>query len=245
MTDWPILSTVTFLPLVGVFFILLIRGDERQIAANSRHVALWTSWSRSHSRSCWWRTSTPRPLSSSSSSSCRGCPSTTSATTWRGRDLDLLPGPDHLPDPDLHPRLVGGDRDSRARIHDRLPGDGDADRRCLLLPRLRDVLHLLRGAADPDVPDHRHLGGARRVYSAFKFFLYTLVGSVLFLLAILFMYLDAGTTDIPMLLVHEFAPAIQTWLWLALSPPSPSSCRCGPSTPGCRTPTWRRRRRAR
>ncbi|MCY4406756.1 MAG: NADH-quinone oxidoreductase subunit M, partial [Rhodospirillaceae bacterium] len=43
MTDWPILSTVTFLPLVGVFFILLIRGDERQIAANSRHVALWTS----------------------------------------------------------------------------------------------------------------------------------------------------------------------------------------------------------
>ena len=59
-------------------------------------------------------------------------------------------------------------------------------------------------------------GGARRVYSAFKFFLYTLVGSVLFLLAILFMYLDAGTTDIPALLMHEFAPAIQTWLWLAL-----------------------------
>jgi NADH-quinone oxidoreductase subunit M len=59
-------------------------------------------------------------------------------------------------------------------------------------------------------------GGARRVYSAFKFFLYTLVGSVLFLLAILFMYLDAGTTDIPTLLAHHFAPAVQTWLWLAL-----------------------------
>ena len=59
-------------------------------------------------------------------------------------------------------------------------------------------------------------GGAQRVYSAFKFFLYTLVGSVLFLLAILFMYLAAGTTDIPTLLAHDFAPAVQTWLWLAL-----------------------------
>ena len=43
MTDWPILSTVTFLPLLGAAFILLIRGDEATIARNSRHVALWTS----------------------------------------------------------------------------------------------------------------------------------------------------------------------------------------------------------
>ena len=43
MTDWPILSTITFLPLLGAAFILLIRGDEATIARNSRHVALWTT----------------------------------------------------------------------------------------------------------------------------------------------------------------------------------------------------------
>ena len=43
MTDWPILSTITFLPLVGAFFILLIRGDEATAANNAKAVALWTS----------------------------------------------------------------------------------------------------------------------------------------------------------------------------------------------------------
>src|SRR3546814_10835227 len=46
-------------------------------------------------------------------------------------------------------------------------------------------------------------GGGRRVYAAFKFFLYTLTGSVLMLLAILAMYYDAGTTDIPTLLARS------------------------------------------
>jgi NADH-quinone oxidoreductase subunit M len=58
-------------------------------------------------------------------------------------------------------------------------------------------------------------GGPRRVYAAFKFFLYTLLGSVLMLLAILYMYFQAGTTDIPTLMQHGFEPAAQTWLWLA------------------------------
>ncbi|MCP5364075.1 MAG: NADH-quinone oxidoreductase subunit M [Hyphomicrobiales bacterium] len=58
-------------------------------------------------------------------------------------------------------------------------------------------------------------GGARRVYSAFKFFLYTLVGSVLMLLALLTMYFTAGTTDIPTLLTYDFAPDLQIWMWLA------------------------------
>ncbi|HTW34888.1 MAG TPA: NADH-quinone oxidoreductase subunit M [Rhizomicrobium sp.] len=59
-------------------------------------------------------------------------------------------------------------------------------------------------------------GGKRRVYASFKFFLYTLLGSVLMLLAILAMYLQSGTTDIPTLLAHPtFSPAMQTWLWLA------------------------------
>jgi len=60
-------------------------------------------------------------------------------------------------------------------------------------------------------------GGPRRVYAAFKFFLYTLLGSVLSLLAILGIYLqlsDTGT-DIVAALHANFSPALQTWLWLA------------------------------
>ena len=58
-------------------------------------------------------------------------------------------------------------------------------------------------------------GGARRVYASFKFFLYTLLGSVLMLLAMMAMYWHAGTTDIPTLLTHKFPPDMQWWLWLA------------------------------
>jgi NADH-quinone oxidoreductase subunit M len=58
-------------------------------------------------------------------------------------------------------------------------------------------------------------GGKRRVYAAFKFFLFTLLGSVLMLLAMMAMYWDAGTTYIPDLLDHDFPASMQTWLWLA------------------------------
>ncbi len=58
-------------------------------------------------------------------------------------------------------------------------------------------------------------GGKRRVYASFKFFLYTLVGSLLMLVAILAMYGKAGTTDITVLLNTDFPKEMQTWLWLA------------------------------
>ena len=59
-------------------------------------------------------------------------------------------------------------------------------------------------------------GGKRRVYASFKFFLYTFVGSVLMLLAIMSMYWYSGTTDIAALIAHgHFPVAMQTWLWLA------------------------------
>ena len=70
-------------------------------------------------------------------------------------------------------------------------------------------------------------GGKDRIYASFKFFLYTFLGSVLMLVAIIAMYMDAGTTDIPTLLGHEFSAGtisiagyqivggLQTLLWLA------------------------------
>jgi NADH-quinone oxidoreductase subunit M len=58
-------------------------------------------------------------------------------------------------------------------------------------------------------------GGKRRVYASYKFFLYTLLGSVLMLLALMAMYWNAGTTDIETLLTHKFPSGMQPWLWLA------------------------------
>jgi NADH-quinone oxidoreductase subunit M len=58
-------------------------------------------------------------------------------------------------------------------------------------------------------------GGTRRVYASFKFFLYTLAGSVLMLLAIMAMYWESGTTDITVLLKHAFPRDMQPWLWVA------------------------------
>ena len=70
-------------------------------------------------------------------------------------------------------------------------------------------------------------GGKDRIYAAFKFFLYTFLGSVLMLVAMIAMYRDAGTTDIPTLMTHQFASdtlsilgfhivgGVQTLLWLA------------------------------
>ena len=70
-------------------------------------------------------------------------------------------------------------------------------------------------------------GGKERIYAAFKFFLYTFLGSVLMLVAMIAMYMDAGTTDIPSLLLHNFGSedmqvlgihvvgGLQTLLWLA------------------------------
>ena len=70
-------------------------------------------------------------------------------------------------------------------------------------------------------------GGANRIYASFKFFLYTFLGSVLMLVAMIAMFVDAGTTDIPTLLNHNFSfgdfevlgihvvGGMQTLMWLA------------------------------
>ncbi len=58
-------------------------------------------------------------------------------------------------------------------------------------------------------------GGAERIYASYKFFLYTLLGSVVMLIAMLWMVRTAGTTSIPTLMQYDFDPGAQKWLWLA------------------------------
>jgi NADH-quinone oxidoreductase subunit M len=58
-------------------------------------------------------------------------------------------------------------------------------------------------------------GGADRIKASYKFFLYTLLGSVLMLIAMIYMVTASGTTSIPQLMAYDFAPGVQQWLWLA------------------------------
>ena len=58
-------------------------------------------------------------------------------------------------------------------------------------------------------------GGKDKIYAAFKFFLYTLLGSLLMLVAVVYMYIAAGSSDFEVLEKFQFAPEVQTWLWLA------------------------------
>lgn len=58
-------------------------------------------------------------------------------------------------------------------------------------------------------------GGDNRIYASYKFFLYTLLGSVLMLIAMFWMVAEAGTSDIPTLMEYGFPAGAQTWLWLA------------------------------
>lgn len=58
-------------------------------------------------------------------------------------------------------------------------------------------------------------GGADKIYASFKFFLYTLLGSLFMLAAVVYMYLTAGTSDVVRLEAFDFDTGAQTWLWLA------------------------------
>ena len=217
MTDWPILSTVTFLPLVGVVFVLMIRGDEAQVAANARHVALWTS------------------VVTFALSILLIVDFDTSTAAFQF--VERVPW---LPEHNIGYHLgVDGISVFFLVLTTFLVPICILASWEVIATRVREfmiaflVMETLmvgvfcsldfvmfyiffEGQLIPMFLIIGVWGGAQRVYSAFKFFLYTLVGSVLFLLAILFMYLAAGTTDIPTLLAHDFAPAVQTWLWLAL-----------------------------
>ena len=97
-------------------------------------------------------------------------------------------------------------------------------------------------------------GGPRRIYAAVKFFIYTLLGSLLMLLGILALYFYHGSVTGLYTFDVRLLQAMGAWPgWLDLrsgsgwpsSSASRSRCRCSPSTPGCRTPTSRRRRPAR
>ena len=111
MMSWPILSVVTFLPLLGALFIaLLVRGNERRARGTARWVALWTTLvTFAISLVMVWRFDPARRNSSSS----RSMPWLGVAILSHGRrrHFAAVRDPDHRADADLHP----GELDRRSR----------------------------------------------------------------------------------------------------------------------------------
>ncbi len=214
MTSWPILSVVTFLPLAGALFIALLPEDEAGIR-NARWVALWTTlvtflisliliW-RFDPASADFQFVEKRP--------------------WLGGAITYAMGVDGISLPfvilttGLMPiSILASWTAIQTRMRDYMIA-------FLVLETLMVgtfcaldlVLFYLffEGGLIPMFLIIGVWGGPRRVYASFKFFLYTLLGSVLMLLAIMAMYLEAGTTDIVTLLHHSFPLSLQKWAWFA------------------------------
>ena len=217
MSDWPLLSLVTFLPLVGAAFILLIRGEPAVVAQNSRSVALWTSLVTFLLSLLVLGNFDP---------SQAGFQLVEKRSWLLGFGIDYHMGVDGI---SLWFVLLSTLLtviciiSSWHSVKERV-------KEYMIVFLLMDTLMVgvfcaldmvlfyifFEGILIPMYLIIGIWGGPRRIYASFKFFLYTLIGSVLFLIALLVMYLQAGTTDIPTVMATEFDPILQRWLWIAL-----------------------------
>src|SRR6201986_3778160 len=215
MVTWPILSVVTFLPLVGAMIVWIIRGDDEAARRNARWLALWTTLVPFVvSLMLVWRFDAAQTDFQF-----------VEKTSWLATGITYHMGVDGISLPfvilttALMPFcIVASWKSITVRVREYMMA-------FLILETLMVgtfcaldlVLFYLffEGGLIPMFLIIGVWGGPRRVYASFKFFLYTLLGSVLMLLAIMAMYWDAGTTDIPTLLHHAFPRNLQTWAWFA------------------------------
>ncbi|UDL89873.1 NADH-quinone oxidoreductase subunit M [Mesorhizobium sp. PAMC28654] len=215
MTAWPILSLVTFLPLVGVLLILFINDDSENARRNIRAIALLTTTFTFLISLFIW---------TGFDNSQAGFQFVEKAA-WLDSGISYHVGVDGISmlfvilTTFLMPLCILASWES---IEKRVKAYMIA---FLLLETLMigvfcalDIVLFYVFFEAGLIPMFIIIGvwgGKRRVYASFKFFLYTLAGSVLMLLAIMAMFYQSGTTDIPTLLTHSFPANMQTWLWLA------------------------------
>ncbi|MGB3810913.1 MAG: NADH-quinone oxidoreductase subunit M [Parvibaculum sp.] len=215
MTDGYILSLITFLPAVGALLILILRGDEGAVARNARWIALWTTViTFVLSLYIWVNFDT-------STASFQFV----QKTDWLGGAINYHMGVDGISvmfvilTTFLMPACILASWDSiGTRVREYMIAFLILETLMIgVFCALDLVLFYIffEGGLIPMFLIIGVWGGQRRIYASFKFFLYTLLGSVLMLIAIMAMYWDAGTTDIPTLIDHNFSATMQTWLWLA------------------------------
>ena len=217
MTDWPLLSTITFLPLVGVAFILMIRGDAEVVSRNARNVALLTTCATFVMSLFLWFGFENGTADFQFVENNEWLP---------GIGISYHMGVDGISvlfvllSTFLTPLCVLASWESiRNRIKEYMIAFLILETMMVgMFCALDFVLFYIffEGVLVPMFILIGVWGGGRRIYAAFKFFLYTLAGSVLMLVALLIMFMNARTTDIPTLLAYGFAPSLQTWLFLAM-----------------------------
>ena len=218
MSQWPLLSLATFLPLVGAAFVLLTRGDnEEALARNTRYVALWTSfvvlvvvlliWAAFDTTTAEFQFVERAPWIPAFGIEFH--------LGIDGISLFLI-----VLTAFLVPVCILCSWDSiRTRVREYMIAFLVMESFIIgVFCALDFVLFYLffEAMLIPMFLIIGIWGGPRRIYSAFKFFLYTLVGSVLLLVAVLTMYFEAGTTSIPDLMIWGFDEDLQRWLWLAM-----------------------------
>ena len=216
MSDFPILSLVTFLPLVGALAILIIRGSEEVVARNARATALWTSLITFFLSLMLW---TGFDRKSAAFQFVEKNPWIESFGINYHMGVDGISVLFVLLSTLLTPICVLASWEAiKTRVKEYMIAFLILETLMVgMFCALDFVLFYIffEGVLIPMFLIIGVWGGQRRVYAAFKFFLYTLTGSVLMLLAILAIYLQAGTMDIPTLLKYALPTDIQYWLWLA------------------------------
>ncbi|MBF2716452.1 NADH-quinone oxidoreductase subunit M [Agrobacterium vitis] len=215
MTDWPILSTVTFLPLVGVALLLLMNGDTPSGRRNVLNISLLTTVATFIvSLFIWIGFDNANP----GFQMVENHP-------WLGTGIAYHLGVDGISmlfvvlTAFLMPFCVLASWTSvQKRIKEYMIAFLILEVMMVGVFVSLDIVLFYVFFEAGLIPMFIIIGvwgGKDRVYASYKFFLYTLLGSVLMMLAIMAMYWDAGTTDIAALLAHKFPPHLQTVLWLA------------------------------
>ncbi|MCT8990654.1 NADH-quinone oxidoreductase subunit M [Chelativorans sp. SCAU2101] len=215
MTDWPILSTVTFLPLVGAFLILLIRDEGAAARRNIRNVALLTTvFTFVLSLFIWIGFDYSVPGFQM-----------VEKREWLDSGISYHMGVDGISmlfvilTTFLMPFCILASWETiDSRVKEYMIAFLILETLMIGVFCALDIVLFyvfFEGGLIPMFIIIGVWGGPRRVYASFKFFLYTLAGSVLMLLAMMAIFWEAGTTDIPTLLTHSFPLHMQYWLWLA------------------------------
>jgi NADH-quinone oxidoreductase subunit M len=216
MDHLPILSAVTFLPTLGAVLILFIRGEPDVVARNARWTALWTSLI-TFVLSIWlWLKFDPSTHAFQFVEKAEWIPAFNIGYHMGIDGISLF---FVLLSTLLTPICVLSSWDAvKTRVKEYMIA-------FLLLETLMVGMFcaldfvlfymFFEGVLIPMFLIIGVWGGPRRVYAAFKFFLYTLLGSVLMLLAILAIYFQVGSTDIEAALAFHFPRNVQLWLWLA------------------------------
>ena len=213
---FPLLSQVTWLPLVGGLVILSIRGDEATVAANARWTALWTSLIVLVLSLVLWVKFDPTEPGFQFVESVSWLPEYQVGYKMGVDGISVL---FVLLSTVLTPLCILASWESiQTRVREFMLSFLILETMMVGMFCATDFIVFYMFFEAVLIPMYLIIGvwgGPRRVYAAMKFFLYTLTGSVLMLLALLAMWLYAGTTDIQTLMATQFPPAMQKWLFLA------------------------------